>query len=745
MSQLRPKYLGRVKRSPPRGESYRFATVEPLVESNSAGTEWLCPVRDAMSLFPRRGFVHWHEAPAGLKEGGLWQFAIDEHPSTERADRPERIQLEDPHEAIEVIDLRGWGNEGNLRSSLTGEGIHLTPAPLARRIMIWLESGVCVGPLLLKPGNAPGLFALDGPEAHRDANRMPVYQLAKTDINHVGIDGGRYFVSPKLDLGQSIGIQNWTSDQQVARSILDRLRKMDAGLVKALGMTDSVFREYLKRVEGGLMGTTDPAVERARADRLRGVLDAIHRDVELMAAAAQALFANETVQSEIEKRVEGEVQARILTRQSEIDAVMTTATEQVAQAQKDLETTLAKNAELETLVLAKQRELDEKATPFSDELTSRLAEIARRPEAFFAEMATIRAALAPFLAGGGHVRQRPHDPPPATPAGPQSAGLSDETQVRAALAAHAGKRSLSIHAMLGLHALFIAGLVPIVAGRRGYDLLRAYAMALAGGRLTWVSVGSSVIEPGDLLGRWDSASYRILPSSSGVLDVVSGAMKSGRLHILVLEGFNRAPVDAYLSPILESARAAREGDAVRTVRIANPSLLSEDDPYMNLAHLAWPPNVLIACQPSDGSLTLPVSHSMWRFFGWLDADDRDRAPMPFLSPGADSQSPTEIAQSLWNGLTTNSRGNPNQDSEVMARLAGRLSLSGADSVDALRVRDILCNNGLPMSDAIAFAAGATLIARSLAVPKTVEETMRAAGIAIIGWPTILAEAQRLRG
>src|SRR5215831_6878840 len=90
------QYLGRVKRVSHRGDAYNYASVEPLVESDPNGTEWVGPVRDALSRFPKRGIVHWHDAPLDLRVGSLWQFSIDEHPFAERSDRPEQYQLERP-------------------------------------------------------------------------------------------------------------------------------------------------------------------------------------------------------------------------------------------------------------------------------------------------------------------------------------------------------------------------------------------------------------------------------------------------------------------------------------------------------------------------------------------------------------------------------------------------------------------------------------------------------------------------
>lgn len=743
-------YLGRVTRAPRTSGTYRYAIVEPLVESNPTGTEWLGPLEDAMSRFPQRGLVHWHEAPAGVQEGSLWQFTIDEHPSAQRGSRSEQFQLKDSREPIEVLDLRGWSDHAALRSTITGDGIPLSPSPLARRVLLWLSNGVCVGPTLLRPGTMPGFWAFDRPEGHQDAAHVPVYRPSGTDINRVSIDGDRWFVSPRLELGQSAGIENWMPDADVARRILSRLRKMDPELVKVIGITDRLFRQYLERVEGGRMGSADLALERARADRLRSFQDAIQRDAELLTEATQALLAREDVR--IEREVQAKVAEEVRTRQNEIDVALASGTEDLVQLRKDLDAKREESAELDAALIAKRRELEAKVASFEQEVTSRLEEIARRPETIFAESAILRAALAPILGrqvvGGGaavHVRSPRHDAISAgSGPGEATSELCDMAAVGRALAAHASAGELGVYAMLGLHAAFVSGVVPVIVGNHGYDLLRAYTSAVAGGRLLWIPIGNSTMEPHDLLGRFDGASGRILPSPSGLLDVMRDARQSERLHVVVLEGFNRAPTEGYLLPILEAAQAGRSGDMARTIPIASSGFLASDDPYREMGRLAWPPNVLVACITSDGSITLPVPPSVWRFLALLDADDRDRAPVPSAPQAAAPLDAAEIAPVFWKEVVASVQAGTACDTRGIGALVRALSLSSRDMADAVRVCEVLAGNRLPSTDAAALAAGMILIPRSGAEQKAIDDGLRAAGVSVTGWRTILVEAQRLR-
>lgn len=751
MSQGR-QYLGRVTRVPHRGDTYHYASVEPLVESNAAATEWSAPVTNAQTRFPRRGLVHWHDAPAQLQVGSLWQFAIDEHPDAERGDRPEQFQLAGPVEPIEVIDLRGWTDETTLRSAITSGGIELVPSPIARRSLLWLASGVCVGPLLLTSTADGQRWVLDAPEGHRDPARMPVWSIASDGFNRVTLEGDRWFLAPPLDLGRSVGIQNWSPDTQVARSILGRLRRMDAEVVKALGATDKLFREYLDRIEAGAIGTVDPAIERARADRLKGVRAAIERDATLLKEAADVLLQSDRVRGELDRQVQAERSRLLEEMHREVDASLELQREELARVEADLRHRRNQLAELDRVLREREEELEEKVASFDSEITSRLGEIARRPEAAFAEMAILRALLSPWSTPTPATEAASIAEPPAQDSGPvivpsgRDIGRIDDLE---ALRRELGRRAMSsrtsIHAMVGLHAAFAAGTTPVLIGDRAYDLLKAYASAVAGGRLHWVPVGSSLLEPQDLLGRFDISVGRIVPHPAGIIDVVRDAAMSERLHVVVLEGFNRAPIEAYLLPILEAAAAGRQGDTTRTIPLASVALLSENDPYRGVSRVAWPPNVLLACLPTHGSVTLPVPVDAWRYLTVLDADDRERPKLPPSAGLDEAGCHTQIDATWWRTLgDPKPRDGCERDDETLERITGTLGLASSDAQTAQRIQRVLCGTGLPVEDALSVAIACVLIPRSRLSEKPFGDALRSLATVGPGWRAIREEAERLR-
>src|SRR5262249_25404412 len=141
---------------------------------------------------------------------------------------------------------------------------------------------------------------------------------------------------------------------------------------------DNLFREYLDHVESGRMGSADPAVERARADRLRGVRDAIQRDVALLKEAGEALLHTDAVRVELEHQVEVKVRELVQKRQAEIDATLSDSNEKLTQLRTELAAKQTQGTELDAALRAKKDELQAVIASFDDEVAAKLAEFARR-------------------------------------------------------------------------------------------------------------------------------------------------------------------------------------------------------------------------------------------------------------------------------------------------------------------------------------------------------------------------------
>lgn len=735
------RYLGRVKRAPgPLDRGYRFATVEPIAELGAEFAAWTSPIPDAVTRFPNRGFVHWHDAPAQLHVGSLWEFSVEDLGDMRRDDRPEHCQLTHAIEPIEVLDLRGWNDQMALRSALTSEGIHLPFSPIARRTVLWLEGGVCVGPLVVKRATDGVRWTLEGPDAHRDPTRMPAWHVTEEDFRRARIEGDRYFV---LSLDRSAGIQNWASDAQVSRSILRRLRKMGPHVVTALGVTESVFDSYLELVASADFMREDAAIERARADRLAGLRRSLIADRDLIREAAQVLQQSESVQEQLVHEV-AEAKAQLLSAaRGELDAELTPLRDQLATLDGQIARRKEQLSTLEEQLRSSERAVEQKVASFEREVESRLSDIAGRPEAAFAEQSILRALLGPSRPTARRNYRRPEW---------QSGGtLESEAGLRQSIGTAAVRMGASVHSFLSVHAALVSQLIPVVFGLRAFEILSHYARAAAAGRLHWIPVGGSILEPQDLFGQFDPSSGRIIPHSAGLLDVIQDAVETRRLHLVVLDGFNRAPVEAYLMPMLQMAAAARCGDTSRSLRLAPAALLSDDDPYRGVANVSWPPNVLLCCIPAHGTASLPLCDDVWRFLSLVDTDDAERhavaiphIPEPEASDRLDTA--TELSPELWSVLceqaTPDERGNI---STVLQRVAVELGLSSIDAHAAAAFARALIQNGLSEPEALGMAATSVLVARSVAGEHVCEQSLRAAGLgASVGWRRVGDEATRLR-
>src|SRR5687767_5444538 len=102
-------YLGRVRDVRTSYGTYHYALLEPLLESDEDGTEWIGPVQDLSTAFPTRGRVYWHGVQPSLSHGSLWQFEIEERPADGRTGAGLDVwQVVEPHPAVEIVDVRAW-------------------------------------------------------------------------------------------------------------------------------------------------------------------------------------------------------------------------------------------------------------------------------------------------------------------------------------------------------------------------------------------------------------------------------------------------------------------------------------------------------------------------------------------------------------------------------------------------------------------------------------------------------------
>jgi hypothetical protein len=286
-------------------------------------------------------------------------------------------------------------------------------------------------------------------------------------------------------------------------------------------------------------------------------------------------------------------------------------------------------AQLERRRVQQAEEIERQAVAACEALeqamAQQLAEIMNRPAEALANIAVVRAALnlnallpessiaQPRPERNEHIQAliHPSIPPHLSQASGSKVEILREQQELQVLA-EAGTASLCDATTLRtLHAALLSGLVPVLAGVAAYEVLECYARCAAGGRLLWLPVPATVIDPCDLLGRFNPTSMRFAPQPNGLLDLLLCAQSSEELFVVVLDGVNRAPIDAYLSPLLALyADTWLEPGRRRSLSLAHPSVV-EQTGWAAAARLTWPPNVLLAAIWTDGLVSAAPPLSFW--------------------------------------------------------------------------------------------------------------------------------------
>lgn len=656
-------YIGRVEYVRPIAGGYRFAKVAPLLRSSQDRKRWEGAVTNPVEEFPARGQVFWHDAPLGLDAGSYWSFEPAEQPNFDGDERSEQYRVENVEPTIEIIDLRNLGSESDLRRLTTQEGIRTDPLPLTSKVLIRISEEVWVGPVEIRPSTANGTWRIAPDEnlVSLDCRRLP-----DSSVQPVSLHGPRLILTPSHDLGRHSGYLNWTSDVDLAKGVLRRLRKLDRAAVEASGATDAIFQKYIAALQRAELLGKDLRQELGRAERVRELRDIVAGNTELLQEAVASLMKSDEVREELKFRKE-RVYRRIRARQQRrVQAELESNAAELHVVRSRVEEGIRELHDLEAKLEGKRTELDQTISRFEGELTRRLHELTAIPERAFAELAITRA----FVNPGVHTSTEGADRSDrsrirAVSVEASTASLSDRSETMSAVAQSFQATEFSPFLGLYLHAAFLAGAVPVLTGPKAYGALMAYASAVAGGRLLWIPVPSSAFEPQDLLGRPDPTFRRIVPHPGGLLETLT--LRAGEaLSVIVLEGFNRAPVESYLMPLLEVHHDAGTARGGRTIPVFSGEV-DPGDPFQAYSRVQWRPEALLAMLPVAGTAVLPVPASFWRHAILIDTERfvSDEEP-----PTADGQKTSQVDPDRWVAWRAE-RHDSTGIREVLSELAGR--------------------------------------------------------------------------
>lgn len=630
-----------------------FGHVQPLAWRDDDNGRWVqLPEADAPHAFPDRGAVYWRSMPVGLGKDDLVVVHVERQRSYDAGKEAYLVrESRRPPWAVEAIDLRALADERSQRVALTQEGLAVSLA--SAHVLVRITDEEAVGPLELKRRD-DGRWALD-PE-HPDL--LQVVRLLNGDVAPVTVDRRRVDMVLAPDrVGAPVGFVNWSSDVDLAKSVLKRIQRLGKKPTPSSELSQRAFDDYLEAHPSfDFQSELQRQQEHARFSRVEELVRVVESDRDLLDQAARALVdhpavaaaleepkrqAVEAARNEAEQALRQEAEAQRRALEEELAAEREEAASALTETRKKLQEAESSRASAENAYAELQKAIDEarahlnalaaetdqRVADAEAALASRLAELASRPAEAFAELAIIRALLP----------ASPASPPPSQPtAAPGDSetvervtwddGISGRISARMGAPDHYVSPSLL--------AAFLAGRPVVVAGDAAHTALHALANVVAGGRTTWIPVAPTLSTPSDLLTLADPATGRVLPHPGGLLAAIQAAAASDEMALVVLEGFDRAACDHYLDPLLHVYADAGNGLG-RTLPYVDPTGMPQ--------RVAWPPNLLLACLPSGGPSALPPGRSFWKHALLVDAGDQ--------AAGEGSGSPpTAMTLDAWLGL-----------------------------------------------------------------------------------------------
>lgn len=632
----------------------------------NAGTEWKALRQPLHEEFPSRGQLIWFDPPSEAVEGTLWRFQASENPKSDALDRF-IVKDGSARQVFEIVDLRFVGDEDQIRQAISTTGLEAT-APSGNRSLLWVTDRLLIGPVVLWSSQGAQKIQIPLEEL---IEPLSVWQpLIPQSITLA--DGRRLLVPPPDEKLIPRGQRDWSDDSTVLRRALRRVRRVAPDYVEALNLSEKVVDEMVRRLGVSETASDEVELDRYRLARAATILERARLTDEIAQALAERVGALDQVRTMVEQ--EASSLREILLSQAKEDAasiriaaeddaagIRSAAAEYDVEMRKHIEElrTDAENARTSTISQlevriaelqhvhdsltdeigrlvqdrsARETELAADLAALDAELESRLQAILAKPIQVLSDIAILRAVWNFPEASGrkqhvlsvSEAADRSNEAViesfwmlPAQSWHVQSDGdlQSALESIRSALGELGHPEELSA---IGLAAL-LARSAPIVTGIGGREVLQVLGDFLTGGRVLTIPVSPGYLEPADLFGTWDPHSRSIHPDKHGLLDLMLAAPQIEGLLLVILEGINLAPIEAYLLPLLEAYRGSLLHGRTRRIAIAHPAGIRSEDRYAGASQLLWPDNVLLACTVVDGPATLPVPPDVWGFGTFLPA------------------------------------------------------------------------------------------------------------------------------
>jgi hypothetical protein len=556
----------------------RVAWLWPLVEGK--GSTWE-EVLDHEQEFPPRGYIFWPKAP-NVEKGNLFHFRAKDHGSWKEGG--DDFMVVDPRPIFEVVDLRFIGDCEQVRQALI-TGIQALGLP-STKILVWCKGGLVVGPIQLVVGNG-GRATLEG----SNRARIPCFQLTEGEVRHLVHEGVTHWIITKPTLGAPHGYVDWDDDRAVLKRALDY-----AMTHSVVGVVDRP-KQMIDAALDALTKNGSTADNRLELYRLTRSL-ALAADGKQLDAYASEFVTTLRKHPSVVAEIEHSKETERATAKKEAEAALAQERQQLGKLQDErnsVETGLraAKKSLKETEALVRQQTLEIEET-----IQNRILEVLSNAPALLADVALLK----PFL---GSSRTAEASPETSVPSWNRSTNkISTPKELRTAIIPALKSMGVPSEAYKPIHAAFAGCLLPVVAGNRAVEALRAYAHVATSGRCVVVQATSAFADVQDIFGR--VVDRRFVPQAGGLIDVVRAARKSEGLFLVILEGINRGATESYLLPLVKAALR-------RTVEISlfHPLAVEPSDPYRSDARIEWPRNLLLAATLVEGPTTLPVTPDLW--------------------------------------------------------------------------------------------------------------------------------------
>lgn len=617
------EYLGSVDWGATGNTGRQFAQIRPLFRSGEGPTAthdqtWQ-QVEDPVKEFPNRGYVTWYESPPEALRNTVWQFKVEQQPYDPHKTNHDAYKVSSaPLAPTEIIDLRLIGDAESVRQQLTHEGLQLSYIP-SKYAYAWVKDKgwvAWVGPLHLIDSQEAGVWKID--PLQLDNPLMCFLPVPDNQVVSLNINGQRLFARPGVKRGGRLGQIDWSADATVLKRVIQRQHGIAPTYKNDLRYIVEQFSN------NGLIGT-DSFLEQQRLQRARDIALGILERQESTDALIEGLLRIHSIDSqinEIKNAIREQTESQVRTELDEEAAQVENLKNKKVRLEEEIER-LGRESDDQRTALGV--EIDTHEAKLEDALKERLAKLMSQPEQVLADIAVFRAALgtdssaqnrriaAPDEESMKVAQSSEHPTRPlwARLEQKQLDSLDQPQQMRQSLRNALRAKNISSAAARPLHSAFLSGAVPILVGDGSLKALEAYASCVAGGRVLWLPISATTLEPKDLFGRVSPVTERFVPQPGGLIDLLIHASTTDDLYLVILDGINRAAVDAYLYPVLSCYMEAWQGEMRRAFPLFHPNAIPGNDPYSSAAWLQWPPNVLLAGVLTEGVAVIPPPSAFW--------------------------------------------------------------------------------------------------------------------------------------